>query len=155
MELEETTKVPMNPLDRTIQDAKAAGVINTEPNRSYSTGAVRSDDASKPRPDLISPQFLLAWGQMLADKAQVYEERNWEKGIPLSRHLASAFRHMLKLLSGDTDEDHAIFVASNMMMFWDTRRRIQGGLLPDALDDLPGTALANLDSICSIQEERG
>ena len=36
-----------------------------------------------------------------------YGERNWEKGIPLSRYVDSASRHYVKALRGDTDESHS------------------------------------------------
>lgn len=36
-----------------------------------------------------------------------YGERNWQKGIPVSRFVDSACRHLLKHLRGDDDEPHA------------------------------------------------
>ena len=38
--------------------------------------------------------------------AKKYEERNWEKGIPLHCYIDSGVRHYLKYLRGDTDEPH-------------------------------------------------
>lgn len=35
-----------------------------------------------------------------------YGERNWEKGIPLSRYIDSGVRHLLKHSNGNTDERH-------------------------------------------------
>ena len=38
--------------------------------------------------------------------SQKYEERNWEKGIPLHAYIDSGVRHLLKHFRGDTDEHH-------------------------------------------------
>lgn len=38
--------------------------------------------------------------------AKKYEERNWEKGIPLHCFIDSAVRHYIKWLRGDEDEPH-------------------------------------------------
>lgn len=38
--------------------------------------------------------------------AKKYDERNWEKGIPLHCYIDSAVRHYLKHLRGDVDEPH-------------------------------------------------
>ena len=38
--------------------------------------------------------------------AKKYEERNWEKGIPLHCYIDSGVRHYLKWLNGENDERH-------------------------------------------------
>lgn len=38
--------------------------------------------------------------------AKKYEERNWEKGIPLHCYIDSGVRHYLKFKRGDKDEPH-------------------------------------------------
>lgn len=40
------------------------------------------------------------------DGASKYDERNWEKGIPLHCYIDSGVRHYFKYLRGDTDEHH-------------------------------------------------
>ncbi len=40
------------------------------------------------------------------DGANKYDERNWEKGIPLHCYIDSAVRHYLKFLRRDADEPH-------------------------------------------------
>ena len=40
------------------------------------------------------------------DGCQKYGERNWQKGIPVSRYIDSGIRHYLKYKRGDTDEPH-------------------------------------------------
>ena len=48
-----------------------------------------------------------------------YGEHNWEKGIPISRYIDSALRHLVKDLAGETDEDHAAaFVWNCMCAAW-------------------------------------
>ena len=48
-----------------------------------------------------------------------YGEHNWEKGIPISRYIDSALRHLMKDLAGETDEDHAAaFVWNCMCAAW-------------------------------------
>lgn len=103
----------------------------------FSTGAQRDSAEGKPRLDLISPLFLDRLGTLLAKGADHYGERNWEKGMPLSRLLSSACRHLNQLLDGQEDEDHAIQCAFNLMAYVHTLHRIRSGSLPAELDDLP------------------
>ncbi len=42
-----------------------------------------------------------------AEGCKKYGERNWEKGIYLSRYVDSMSRHYMKFLRGDTDESHS------------------------------------------------
>ena len=101
------------------------------------TGAVREPDTKKPRPDLISPFFTLRLGKWLSLGAAKYDSRNWEKGINNTRHLASAERHLAQYKAGNTDEDHLIAAACNLMFLVHNEAMIELGLLPNELDDLP------------------
>ena len=48
-----------------------------------------------------------------------YGEHNWEKGIPISRYIDSALRHLMKDCACETDEDHAAaFVWNCMCAAW-------------------------------------
>lgn len=48
-----------------------------------------------------------------------YGDRNWERGIPLHCYIDSAVRHYLKLLRGDTDENHSnAFVWNILGAIW-------------------------------------
>ena len=49
------------------------------------------------------------------DGAKKYDERNWEKGIPLHCYIDSGVRHYLKFLRGDTDEPHDRAFIWNML----------------------------------------
>ena len=61
-------------------------IIKDSGNRErFATGAVRDTANDKPRPDLISPFFLMRLGEHLRKGANKYTEWNWAKGIPSSR----------------------------------------------------------------------
>ena len=49
---------------------------------------------------------LLEVSKQYEEGAKKYDERNWEKGIPLHCYIDSAVRHYLKWLRGDKDEPH-------------------------------------------------
>jgi hypothetical protein len=82
---------------------------------SFQSGAVRDTQKGKPRYDLISPFFLKRLAVLMAKGAEHYGDRNWEKGIPSSRCVASLDRHINQWKMGDTDEDHLIQAAFNIM----------------------------------------
>ncbi len=50
--------------------------------------------------------MFLGVAKHFEEGAKKYGERNWEKGIPVSRYIDSAIRHFLKYLRGDKDEPH-------------------------------------------------
>lgn len=85
------------------------------PMQHFSTGAVRDVQDNKPRPDLVSPFFILRLGEHLRKGAEHYGEHNWEKGIPNSRCFASLMRHLNQWASGETNEDHLAAAAFNLM----------------------------------------
>lgn len=91
----------------------------------YDSGMQRDTQDGKPRFDLLYPlgipysdQFLTRVAELLARGAKKYSERNWEKAegeSELTRFKASAVRHMVQYISGETDEDHASAVVFNLM----------------------------------------
>ena len=44
-----------------------------------------------------------------------YADRNWEKGMPFSRYIDSAKRHIDKFIMGMDDEDHLSAAAWNIL----------------------------------------
>lgn len=50
--------------------------------------------------------MLLEVSKHYEEGAKKYDERNWEKGIPLHCYIDSAVRHYLKHVRGDEDECH-------------------------------------------------
>jgi len=103
----------------------------------FPTGARRDTQEGKGRYDLISTVFLRRLAVVMEKGAGKYGDRNWEKGMPLSRYLNSAIRHLLQLFDGESDEDHAGQAAFNVMAFLHTLHMIQEGLIDPALDDRP------------------
>lgn len=83
--------------------------------REFISGAKRDSNKGKIRPDLISPLMLKALGKVLAEGAEHYGERNWEKGIPDEVFKESAARHYVQWMNGETDEDHAAKLIFNIM----------------------------------------
>ena len=106
----------------------------------YATGAERDPSPGKPRPELISPVLIDRIGQCLATGAEKYSPRNWERGIPLSRHVASLLRHLNAWQDGDRcagGEDHLAALACNVMFLIHTEEMVRRGVLPAELDDMP------------------
>ena len=91
-------------------------IVKDSGNREhFATGAVRDTANDKPRPDLISPFFLMRLGEHLRKGANKYTEWNWAKGIPSSRCFASCMRHLMQYAMGKRDEDHLSAAAFNIM----------------------------------------
>lgn len=89
-------------------------------------------DAGKPMVQLISPEWLLGIGEVLAygdGKYPCGETDNWKGGIKCSRLFGSLLRHVYKHMSGETlDREsglpHLHHAATNLMMIdWMLRNR--------------------------------
>lgn len=111
------------------------------------TGAQRDTQDDKPRYDLVSIIALKRVAELLGRGAAKYGDRNWEKGIPLSRFYASMFRHMIQWAEGDISEDHLAAVCFNAMGIIHTEQKILDGELPYSLADAGslGESLRDLD----------
>ena len=83
--------------------------------RQFESGAVRDARESKGRCDLLPAAALLRLAKHFEAGAKHYGERNWEKGIPISAYIDSGFRHLLKYMDGQTDEDHLCAAAWNIL----------------------------------------
>lgn len=94
-------------------------------------GAVRDMREGKGRFDLITPFGLERLAQVYERGAKKYADRNWEKGMPISRFVDSALRHINQYKMGLNDEDHIGHAAWNLfaVMHMEAQR-------PD-LDDMP------------------
>ena len=69
--------------------------------------------------EIAMPELMLDVSQHFENGALKYGERNWEKGIPISRYIDSGLRHLMKVLRGDMDEDHAAaFIWNCMCAAW-------------------------------------
>ena len=83
--------------------------------REFESGAVRDMQEGKGRCDLLPAVALLRLAKHYENGANKYDDRNWEKGIPISVMVDSAMRHLLKYMDGQTDEDHLVAVAWNIL----------------------------------------
>lgn len=59
--------------------------------------------------------MLLEVSKHYEDGARKYDERNWEKGMPLHCYIDSGVRHYIKYLRGDKDEPHDRAFVWNML----------------------------------------
>lgn len=100
---------------------------------SYGEGmAIREPSTGKGRYDLVSPfaiRRLAKWMELGAEK---YSAHNWENGMPFSRYVDSAKRHLDKFIMGMQDEDHLAAVAFNIFAIMHHQELEQ-----NELDDLP------------------
>lgn len=103
----------------------------------FTTGAVRDVQKGKGRCDLLPMRAMLELAKIYEVGAMKYDDRNWEKGIPLSRYLDSGMRHIFKWTKGDRDEPHLVQACWNFMCLLDTLKRIEEGDLSEELNDLP------------------
>lgn len=100
----------------------------------FSTGAVRDNGGGRGRFDLVPAYPLLRLAQHYESGAKKYEDRNWEKGIPLANYLNSAERHINAFKDGDRSEDHLAAATWNLFGYIWTEEMIRRGVLPTTLD---------------------
>ena len=131
---EETDKKAEKAIDSIERTIKDSGT-RTE----FETGAVRDGREDKGRFDLLPMLTLFRLAKHYDRGCLKYGDRNWEKGIPLSKYWDSAIRHMLKAMMGFTDESHMTSALWNIACFMETRDRITLGLLPPSLYDIPNS----------------
>lgn len=99
------------------------------------TGSVRDTQAGKPRFDLIPATCLTKLALHYGAGAEKYNERNWEKGQPITRYMSSAERHFQYFKMGLTDENHLMACVWNLFCIDWTLDQIKAGKLPKELDD--------------------
>jgi hypothetical protein len=117
----------------------------------FSTGAVRDAQEGKSRIDLMPVRAIFEVAKVMEEGARKYAARNWEKGIPLHRFMDSGLRHALKHLRGDKDEPHLAMACWNLLCCLETQMRIEEGLLPVELNDLPYNPLLVLANPLGIR----
>lgn len=111
------------------------------------TGGQRSNASGKGRLDLFPPPWSMIRLSQHAEEAMCgvekggYDERNWEKGVSLSRYYSSAIRHLAQWYGGLRDEPHFVAAAWNVIAGLETQHRIEIGLLPKELDDRPPASM--------------
>ena len=103
----------------------------------FETGARRDAQDGKGRMDLLPWRAIMEVSKIYEDGCLKYGDRNWEKGIPLSRYADSGPRHFGKWMAGMDDEPHLKMAIWNFLSMLDTILRIKEGVLPETLNDLP------------------
>lgn len=92
--------------------------------RVFDSGAVRDMGGGKGRCDLLPACAILRLARVYESGATKYDERNWEKGIPVHSFIDSGLRHLLSYLDGLTDEDHLAQAAWNILgAMWTEEKR--------------------------------
>ena len=117
----------------------------------FGTGAVRDLRAGKGRFDLMPCHAMKRLARHYENGAVKYGDRNWEKGIPLSKYLDSAIRHLYAFLGGSREEDHLAAVAWNVMGYIETEYWIEEGILPAELNDI-GDLMARRQAMREVYE---
>jgi len=93
-------------------------------------------DKGKPRLDLLNRELLEEMGHVLAFGAEKYGAWNWQQGIPISRLIAAALRHLVAYSDGESidaesDRNHLGHAGCCLMFaLWMERHRSN-------LDDRP------------------
>jgi hypothetical protein len=103
----------------------------------FKTGAVRDAAVRKPLLELLPPWALFAWGWIMEAGARKYAARNWEKGMPISRYLSSAKRHIEAYQAGFRDEPHLWQALWNIGGAVHTQILVYLGVYPKDFYDLP------------------
>jgi len=120
----------------------------------FVTGAVRDIRVEKGRYDLISPIALRRLAIHYERGARKYADRNWEKGINMSRTMDSLLRHANQYREGDRSEDHLAAIAWNAFALIHYEEMIQRGLLPKELADIPSYLPEGIIDISKIKDNK-
>lgn len=116
--------------------------VKLNKKQEYSTGATRDDVDGKGRFDLIPDIPLTRLANIFQGGGKNHGDRNWEKGLPFSRLIDSATRHLVqykmsKYIPKLREEDHLGQAAWNIFALMHEEEMIKLGFLPKELDDLP------------------
>jgi hypothetical protein len=103
----------------------------------FDTGAARDTQSGKGAYYLLPPAAIFAVARVFEEGSKKYEPRNFEQGMPLSRFIDSALRHIFKHLEGHRDEPHMAQAAWNILAYIHVATMVERELLPEELNDLP------------------
>jgi hypothetical protein len=106
----------------------------------HPTGAVRESKEGKGRPDLFLAGFPRAITSITKHvDCDLGRARNWEKGLPESSLVSSAFRHLLGYVSGvseDSPEYNLTANAWNALVLLEEFLRVQEGAMDSSVMDI-------------------
>jgi Domain of unknown function (DUF5664) len=120
----------------------------------FQSGAVRDTAANKPLLELLPPWSLFAWGWIMAAGAKKYAARNWEQGMPISRYLSSAQRHIQAYMAGLRDEPHLWQALWNIGGAVHTQILVYLGVYPIEFYDLPTHVPGRPEILSAFEKER-
>ena len=106
-------------------------IRDSEEKRWFDTGAVRNVEEGKGRYDLLPWTAIHELAIHCKEGADIYGERNCEKGIPLHSLIDSAIRHLSCYLRGMDDEPHL------RAAMWNIAFAIQTEKLIPEMQDIP------------------
>jgi len=115
---------------------KFSEVKDSGQRQEFESGAVRDIQEGKGRYDLLPTRAIRRLARHYENGAVKYGENNYLKGMPMSRFLDSALRHLFKALEGHQDEDHLIACAWNLLAIVEFQERIDDGIMDKKWDDL-------------------
>lgn len=110
----------------------------------FETGAMRQPTKGNISFDLLALLSMIKQAKIFQKGVEKYESRNWENGMSLSRYFDSSMRHLIKFALNFKDEDHLSQAIWNMSCLQETKMRIDAGMLPESLDDLPSEFFKNI-----------
>lgn len=116
-------------------------ILDSGKRQTFHTGSERDTSEGKGRFDLLPYYALLKVAQHFEEGGKKYDCDNWRKGQPLSRYFDSAMRHLAKFAMGFHDEPHLSAAVWNLVCFMETKKRIELGQLPEALNDFPRVSM--------------
>lgn len=119
-----------------MSEERVGYTISVGKKETSETGAMRNSRRGKGRFDLISPIALARLAFKMEDGAEIYGDRNWEKGMPLSRFADGAVRHIIQAVTGMKDEDHLAAAMFNIMCWMHGEHMIKSGKWPYDYADL-------------------
>lgn len=101
----------------------------------FNTGALRDTQEGKGRYDLIPPIVEERLAKHYESGAKKYGDNNFRLGMPVTRYIDSARRHLNKYRCGLYDEDHLIAAIWNIAAIIETEKLVELGFLPKELLD--------------------
>lgn len=106
------------------------------------------------RVDLVPMLPLLRLSSVYGRGGFKYTESNWTLGIPLSRYISSAMRHLISWAEGDVSEDHLAQAAWNCFSAIWTESAVIHSQIPEEIGDYgplvsqPNCRVLELTGLC-------
>lgn len=120
--------------------------------QAFESGAVRDTQGGKGRFDLIPFWPLFAYACIMEAGAIKYAANNWRKGMPISRYIDSAERHLGKYKSGFRDEPHLWQALWNIGCAIHTQVELYFGRYPNQFNDLFSDFEPNKEDVTLVSD---